>query len=117
MKRNKIVLGVGVIAAVLALSMSGFAQALHVAVEPSTATVIVGQGPQSAVNLDAFCSFTPCNITWTVILSDSNVGSINNTTGPTSTFVAGTTPGKAHIIVSDGNGHMAEATVTVQQGN
>jgi hypothetical protein len=111
MNRKRIVLGIGVIAAVLALCMTAFA-ALHVAVLPSTA--VISLSTPSSVTFDGFCSFSPCNLTWVVVLSNSNVGSIDNTTGPQTTFTPGTTTGTAFIFASDGNGHMAQAKVDVQ---
>ena len=112
MNRKRIVLGIGVIAAVLALCLSAFA-ALHVALVPTTATLDIA-GPTTAKTFDAFCNFTPCNITWVVVLSNANVGSIDNTSGPQTTFTVGTAPGTAYIFASDGNGHMAQAKVDVQ---
>ena len=111
MNRKRIVLGFGVVAAVLALCLSAFA-ALHVAVNPGNAVVTAGTG--QTVTFDGFCSFTPCNITWILVESNSNVGSIDNTTGPVSTFTAGSVPGTAYLFVSDGNGHMAQAKIDVQ---
>ena len=111
MNRKKLTLGIGVITAVLALSMSAFAL-FHIAVMPSSA--IISLSGQNTVDFDAFCSSTPCNITWVVVLSNANVGSINNTSGPTTTFTGGTTIGTAYIFASDGNGHMGQAKVDVQ---
>ena len=79
MNRKKVVLGIGVAAAVLALSLSAFA-ALHVALLPGSATLNVA-GPTTQKTFDAFCNFTPCNITWVLVLSNSDVGSIDNTSG------------------------------------
>jgi hypothetical protein len=112
MKRNKIVLGIGVAFAILALSLMAFA-ATHVALLPATATLFVN-GPATSKTFDAFCSGTPCNITWTVVLSDPNVGSISNPSGPQTTFSVGTVPGTAYIFATDGNGAMAQAKVEVQ---
>lgn len=111
MKRNKIVLGIGVTAAVLALSLTAFA-ALHVSVAPASA--VISLAAPAPVTFDGFCSFTPCNITWILVLSNANVGSIDNTSGPQTTFTAGSSMGMAHLIASDGNGHMALATISVQ---
>jgi len=112
MNRKKLTLSIGVIAAVLALSLTAFA-ALHVAVMPANA--IVSHGTTQSVTLDAFCSFTPCDIQWTAILSDNNVGSIDNTSGPKTTFTAGTTPGSAVIFATEVNsGVKSQSTVTVQ---
>jgi hypothetical protein len=110
MNRKRIVLCIGVIAAVLALCMTAFA-ALHVAVLPSTA--VISLATPAPVTFDGFCSFS-CNLTWVVVLSNSNVGSIDNTSGPQTTFTPGTTTGTAFIFASDGNGHMAQAKVDVQ---
>jgi|BarGraIncu00222A_1022003.scaffolds.fasta_scaffold232096_1 hypothetical protein len=111
MNRKKLVLGIGVIAAVLALSMSAFAL-FRIAVTPANA--IVSIAGQNTVDFDGFCNSTPCNITWTAVLSNANVGSISTTSGPTTTFTAGTSTGTAYIFASDGNGHMAQAKVDVQ---
>jgi len=114
MKRNKIVLGIGVTVAILALSLAAFA-AIHVALVPGSATLNHDPtiGPVT-MTFDAFCSSTPCNISWVVILSNANVGSIDNTTGPQTTFSVGTAAGTAYLFASDGNGHMAQAKVDVQ---
>jgi hypothetical protein len=79
---------------------------------PHAATVYVN-GPVTSVTLDAFCNATPCNLTWMVILSADGVGSIDNTSGPTSTFTAGSLPGTAIVIVHDDQGHMAFCTVNI----
>jgi hypothetical protein len=113
MNLKKIALGLGISAAVLALCISAFATT-HIALLPGSATLSMA-GPTTSVDLDAFCNFTPCNIQWIVILSNANVGSITNTTGPTTTFNVGTEVGTAHVIATDGAGHTAQATVTVQQ--
>ncbi len=112
MNRKKSVLALGVFAAVLALSLTAFA-AIHVALVPTTATLNIA-GPTISKTFDAFCSGTPCNITWTLVLSNANVGTIDNTSGPSTTFTVGTVPGTAYIFASDGNGHMAQAKVDVQ---
>jgi hypothetical protein len=112
MNRKKVLLGLGVTAAVLALSLTAFAT-LHIALLPATATLNMA-GPTTQMTFDAFCNFTPCNITWVVVLSNSNVGSIDNTSGPQTTFTVGTSAGTAYIIASDGNGHIAQAKVDVQ---
>jgi len=114
MKRNKIVLGIGITAAVLALSVAAFA-AIHVALVPNNATLNhdPNNGP-TTMTFDAFCNATPCNISWVVILSNANVGSIDRQSGPQTTFNAGSSPGTAYIFASDGNGHMAQAKVDVQ---
>ncbi len=112
MNRKRVLLGIGVATAVLALSLTAFAT-LHIALLPATATLNIA-GPTTQKTFDAFCNFTPCNITWILVLSNSNVGSIDNTTGPQTTFTVGTTPGTAYIIASDGNGHIAQAKVDVQ---
>jgi hypothetical protein len=110
MNRKKFTLGIGVIAAVLALSLTAFA-ALHVSVLPASA--VVSLAAPTPVTFDGFCSYQ-CNITWILVLSNSNVGTIDNTSGPQTTFTAGTSMGMAHLIASDGNGHMALATISVQ---
>lgn len=110
--QRKLVLGIGVAVAILALSLTAFAT-LHVALLPTSATLDIA-GPTTSKTFDAFCSFTPCNITWVIVLSNANVGSIDNTSGPQTTFTVGTVPGTAYIFASDGNGHMAQAKVDVQ---
>ena len=112
MKRNKIVLGIGIAVAVLALTVAAFA-VNHVALLPSTATLNIA-GPTTSMTFDAFCNFSPCNITWILIQCNSDVGTIDNTSGPQTTFTVGGTPGSAHIIASDGHGHTAQATIAVQ---
>jgi hypothetical protein len=99
---------------VLLLTATGFSTGRKVALFPTTASVNVN-GPVSTVELQAFCNQTPCNIQWIIVLSASDVGTINNQTGPTTTFTAGTGAGTAIVIASDGMGNMAHATVTVVQ--
>lgn len=110
MNRKKIVLGFAVTAAVLALCLSAFAT-LHVAVIPANAVTSVASA--APVTFDGFCSYT-CTITWTLIVSNSNVGSINNTSGPVTTFTPGSASGEAVLFASDGNGNMAQARIVVQ---
>lgn len=112
MNRKRIVLGIGVAAAVLALSLTAFA-AFRIAVMPSNAVIILAA--PAPVTFDGFCSDTPCNIKWTLVLSASNLGSIDNATGPKTTFTpTGTATGSAFLFASDGNGHIAQATINVQ---
>ena len=99
---------------VLLLTSTAFSTGRKVAVFPATATVNIN-GPTSNIELEAFCNQTPCNIQWILVLSGSTVGSISNTTGPTTTFTAGTGTGTAIVIASDGLGNMAHSTVTVVQ--
>ncbi len=112
MKLNKVVLAIAIVGLVLAAS-TAFA-GTKVAIDPKTATANVN-GPVYSVDFEAFCNASPCNLTWQMIGSNSDVGSINNTSGPVTTFTAGTSPGHAIIIVKDDQGHMDSATVTVQQ--
>jgi hypothetical protein len=112
MNRKKLLLGIGVTVAVLALTVAAFA-ANRVALLPGSGTLNVS-GPTTQMNFDAFCNFTPCNINWIVVLSNPNVGSIDRTSGPQTTFTVGTASGTAYIFASDGNGHMAQAKVDVQ---
>jgi hypothetical protein len=86
----------------------------RVALFPASATVSIN-GPTSSVELEAFCNQTPCNIQWTLVQSGANVGSINNQTGPTTIFTAGTATGTALVIATDGNGNMAHSSITVLQ--
>src|ERR1039457_3061094 len=53
MNRKKLTLGIGVIAAVLALSLAAFA-AVHVAVSPGTAVISLAN--PAPVTFDGFCS-------------------------------------------------------------
>ncbi|HZU42784.1 MAG TPA: hypothetical protein VE994_08940 [Terriglobales bacterium] len=99
---------------VLLLAATAFSTGRKVAVFPTSATVNVN-GPTTSVDLEAFCNQTPCNIQWAIVLSGANVGSINNQTGPTTTFSAGTATGTALVIANDGMGNMAHASVTVLQ--
>jgi hypothetical protein len=110
MNRKKIVLGVGVTVAVLALCLTAFAS-LHIAVSPSTAVTSVTS--QTPVTFDGFCNYT-CTLTWSLIESNSSVGSINNTTGPQTTFTPGTLSGEVILVADDGNGNRATAKIVVQ---
>ena len=112
MTQNKIVRYAGIAIAFLALTVGAYA-ANHVALLPGTATLNVA-GPTTTVTFDAFCNMNPCNITWIMVTSNTNVGSISTTSGAQTTFTVGTTPGTAYIIASDGNGHTGQAIVTVQ---
>ena len=112
MNRKKLLLAVGVAVAVLALTIAAFA-ANRVALLPASGTLSLA-GPNTTLTFDAFCNFTPCNITWVVVLSNPNVGSIDMTTGPQTTFTVGTSSGTAYIFASDGNGHMGQAKIDVQ---
>jgi hypothetical protein len=98
----------------LLFTATAFSTGRKVAIFPASATVNVG-GPVSTIELEAFCNQTPCNIQWILVLSGSDVGSISNTTGPTTTFTAGTGTGTAIVIASDGLGNMAHSTITVLQ--
>jgi hypothetical protein len=112
MKRKRLLLGIGVAATVVALTISAFA-ASRVALLPAAGNLTIN-GNTTQMNFDAFCNFSPCNITWILVLSNSNVGSIDRTSGPQTTFTIGSSPGTAYIFASDGNGHMAQAKVDVQ---
>jgi hypothetical protein len=112
MNRKRLLLGIGVAATVVALAVTALA-ANRVALLPASGSLsIAGQSTQ--MNFDAFCNFSPCNISWVLVLSNSNVGSIDRTAGPQTTFTVGSSPGTAYIFASDGNGHMAQAKVDVQ---
>jgi hypothetical protein len=113
MNRNKrLLVAIGVTATVLSLTLAAFA-ANRVALLPANGNLNVG-GPTTSIDFDAFCNFSPCNITWTVVLSNANVGSIDRTSGPQTTFTVGSSPGTAFVFASDGNGHIAQAKVDVQ---
>jgi len=111
MKLNRLALGISLL--VLILVPAAFAVGGKVAVDPPTATVYIN-GPTYSVELEGFCNTTPCNLTWILVLSSSNVGSLDTTTGPVVHFAVGTTPGTAMIIVRDGQGNSAHAAITVQ---
>ena len=110
MKLSKIALAIAVISLTLAVSPA-FAQTA-LALNITSAVLHVG-GPDVKVELDAFCNSTPCNLSWSVILSTSKVGWIDNTNGPTTNFSCGPTPGTAIVVVKDDQGHKAFATITV----
>lgn len=112
MNRKKLIIGIGVAATVLALAITAFA-ASRVALLPAAGTLSL-VGPNTSLDFDAFCNFTPCNITWVVVLSNPNVGSIDRTSGPQTTFTVGSSTGTAYIFASDGNGHMGQAKIDVQ---
>jgi hypothetical protein len=112
MKRNQIVLGIGVMAAVLALSVTGFAQNKVFLSPNETQTISLSNGPNQVVPVGALCSGS-CNITWMLITSNSAVGSIDNKSGPQTNFLVGTLAGTAHIIASDGQGNMAVLKIVV----
>jgi hypothetical protein len=112
MNRKRLLLGIGVAATVVALAITALA-ASRVALLPVSGNLsIAGQNTQ--MNFDAFCNFSPCNINWILVLSNPNVGTIDRSTGPQTTFTVGSAPGTAYIFASDGNGHMAQAKVDVQ---
>ena len=98
----------------LALVATAFAGDRKIALLPTEATVHIG-GPDVRVDFEAFCNQTPCNIQWYIVLSNSEVGKITNTSGPTTTFLSGSVPGTAIVFVSDGMGNLANAKITVMQ--
>ena len=65
--RKKTLLGIGVIAAVLALCLTAFAT-LHIAVSPGNAVTTALGNP---VTFDGFCNYT-CTINWSLIESNSS---------------------------------------------
>jgi hypothetical protein len=97
--------------AVLALAATSYA-AHQLAMSPQHVTVPV-DGPPKAITFSAFCNQTPCNLKWTALLSDDRVGNIDTASGPQTHFVVGTVPGRAVVVVSDGQGHMDFAIVEV----
>jgi hypothetical protein len=109
--RSSISLAVMLLVAILAFATSP----AQVFVTPSQATVFAnGQSP-SSVTLDALCNQTPCNFTWVQILSNSNVGGLDTTSGPVVHFVAGTVPGEAYIFVTETHSQtMKLAVVTIK---
>ena len=84
-----------------------------IAVNPTTATVFVN-GPARSVMLDGFCNQNPCNLKWSAILSNNQVGSIDKTSGPQTKFTAGSLPGEAYIFLTDGQGNVKLVTIHVQ---
>ena len=98
----------------LALVTAAFSADRKIALLPAEATVHIG-GPDVRVELNAFCNQTPCNIQWYIVLSNSEVGSITNTSGPTTTFASGSILGTAIVFASDGMGNLASAKITVMQ--
>lgn len=109
MKLHKVT--IAAVALVLALTTMSFAGD-KVAVSPDKSTLNLG-APPSQIPLSGFCSQT-CNLSWTIIKSDDNVGDISPKSGPVTHFNMGSKPGTAWVFVSDGNGHLALATITVQ---
>jgi hypothetical protein len=110
MQNKKVFLALAVLLLVaIPLSLSA---GTMLALFPNNGTVYNG-GPVTTIKLNAFCNSTPCNLTWMVVLSSDGVGSIDNTTGPNTTFTAGTLPGTAIVIVHDDQGHMAFSTINV----
>ena len=110
MRLNKVIV---TLSAILALTLGSFAADRKVAVMPHQAMVNV-TGPTTSVDLEAFCNQSPCNITWYLVLSRSDVGSISTTTGGVTTFTAGAGAGTAFVHAMDGFGNTATVTITVQ---
>lgn len=110
MLSKKLILALGLLL-LIAIPMSLSAGTM-LALFPSNGTVY-NAGPVSTIKFNAFCNATPCNLSWMVVLSSGGVGSIDNTSGPNTTFTAGGTTGTAIVIVHDDQGHMAFATVNV----
>jgi hypothetical protein len=110
MKGYKLTLAIAV--ALLAMASTSFANG-KLALTPQQATMLLNGPPIQKLELDAFCSQSPCNLKWYVLLSNSNVGSIDNNSGPVTHFIAGTEPGQAIIVVQDGQGNMQFAVITV----
>ena len=95
MNREKILLGVGVTVAVLALCLTAFAS-LHVACEPKHC------GNHCIGKHGNFRRLLQLHVYphWSLIESNSSVGTINNTTGPQTTFTVGTSPSTAYVFAS-----------------
>jgi hypothetical protein len=110
MKNKKVILAVSLL--MLTLAPMSLSAGTKLALLPTSGTVYV-DGPVFSLNLDAFCNATPCNLSWQVVLSNDGVGSINNQTGPVTTFTAGGVAGTAIVIVRDDQGHMAFCHITV----
>jgi hypothetical protein len=109
MKLHKFAIALAAIT--LAVSSMAFA-ADKVAVSPDKVTLNLGQQP-GKVQLNGLCSQT-CSLSWTIIKSDDNVGDISPKNGPVTNFYMGSKPGTAWVFVSDGQGHLALATIIVQ---
>ena len=115
MKSKKVILALGLLL-LIAIHMS-LSAGTKLALMPGSGTVYTIGGPVTSLKFDAFCNATPCNLTWIAILSTDGVGSIDNATGPTTTFTSGNVPGTALVIVRDDQGHMGFATVNVVQAH
>lgn len=109
MKLHRVILAMAL--AVFALASASFA-AEQLAVSPHQATLSLNGSPKN-VELEAFCSQTPCNLKWYVLLSNNQVGNIDLTNGPVTHFIAGSLPGSAVVIVQDGQGNMQFSVITV----
>jgi hypothetical protein len=115
MKSKKTILALGLL--LLCLTPLSLMAGSKLALMPSSGTVYTTGGPVTSLKFDAFCNATPCNLTWIAILSTDGVGTIDNATGPTTTFTSGGIPGTALVIVRDDQGHMGFATVNVVQAH
>ncbi len=96
---------------VLALCVLGFAADRYVVVVANPTTVSMTMHQTST--LSALCSQSPCNIHWAAILSNSDVGTISNTSGPQTVFTPGSKAGSAWIFATDGLGYVGGKEITV----
>jgi hypothetical protein len=113
MRMRKLILAISLL--FVAITPVSLMAGSKLAMMPGAGTVYVN-GPVTSLTLDAFCNSTPCNLSWVVILSSDGVGNIDNSSGPKTTFTAGSLPGTAIVIVRDDQGHMAFASINVLQG-
>jgi hypothetical protein len=104
-----------IVVAIAVLALCGLLaanQQLVVIASEQTVYLDSNNGPQVSL-VSALCSNTPCAITWIAMYSNNKVGSISNTSGPQTTFTAGSKPGTAYIFARDTSGHTAQVIVYV----
>ncbi len=88
----------GVVAGTQQLTVGGAAP-VSLRVEPSTSTLFAGGTVTlRAVGIDAFGNTTPTAALWTATPED--VGTLSSTSGVTTTFTAGDTPGVAQVTAT-----------------
>jgi hypothetical protein len=109
MKLHKI--AIATVALMLAMTAMSFASD-KVAVAPDSVTLTRGL-PPSQITLNGFCSDTPCDPKWTIVLSNDGVGELSATSGPQVKFHMGDNAGTAWVFFSDGHGELALAIIKV----
>jgi hypothetical protein len=100
-----------ILLSVLALSAVSLAGG-KLAIQPGQG-ILPSTSPGNVMTLNGLCSETVCQLKWYVLLSSSEVGSIDIRSGPYTHFTAGPLPGTAIVIVQDEVGHMQFAKITV----